>query len=279
MTLDQIETFITIAESGGLRIAAEKLHKTQPSLSIAMKNLESELSVKLFDRDGYRVGLTKEGRGLLEQARAIKFQTEQFLAVAKDYQSGREPRVQIAIDYLVPFEKVCHSLSPSVEVSNTTRLDLDFEILSGVEKKILEEDYDFGITPFLSKISQLDVIEVSKLNIVAVKSMSLKSSLSNIPQIIVKDRNPLNTFEITEISQSPRWFVSDHLIKKQMILSGAGWGHLEESSINKELTEKTLELVDKKPKALSLYLTKKQNKTLGPTGLAIWDRLIENFKR
>ena len=69
MTLDQLETFIAIAEQGGLRAASKVLNKTQPTLSTGMKNLEEELGVVLLNRESYRVKLTEEGKALLKEAK------------------------------------------------------------------------------------------------------------------------------------------------------------------------------------------------------------------
>lgn len=47
MTIDQLETLEMIVEKGSFKAAAEALHKTQPSLSVAIKKLEDEFDLKL----------------------------------------------------------------------------------------------------------------------------------------------------------------------------------------------------------------------------------------
>ena len=69
MILEQLETFIAIADQGGLRAASSILFKTQPTLSLSIKNLETELGVKLLDRTGYRVSLSQEGEKLYPEAK------------------------------------------------------------------------------------------------------------------------------------------------------------------------------------------------------------------
>ncbi|MBC7465978.1 MAG: LysR family transcriptional regulator [Bdellovibrio sp.] len=61
MTFDQLETLEMIVEKGSFKAAADHLHKTQPSLSVAIKKLEEEFDLKLFNRDQYRPKLTAEG--------------------------------------------------------------------------------------------------------------------------------------------------------------------------------------------------------------------------
>jgi DNA-binding transcriptional LysR family regulator len=56
-------------ESGSFKAAAAKLHKTQPALSVAIRKLEDEFQLSLFDRSEYRPKLTAQGRVFHEQAR------------------------------------------------------------------------------------------------------------------------------------------------------------------------------------------------------------------
>ena len=66
MNLNQLYYFKTIAELEHFRLAAEKLNVAQPSLSTSMTNLEAELSVTLFEKDGRNVRLTTAGKIFLE---------------------------------------------------------------------------------------------------------------------------------------------------------------------------------------------------------------------
>ena len=50
MTLDQIRVLSTIVQTGSFRGTAELLHRSQPTLSVAIRNLEREFGFELFDR-------------------------------------------------------------------------------------------------------------------------------------------------------------------------------------------------------------------------------------
>jgi len=52
MTLDQIRTFVTVADSGSFRSGAARLLRVQSAVSHAIANLEAELELQLFDRSG-----------------------------------------------------------------------------------------------------------------------------------------------------------------------------------------------------------------------------------
>ena len=71
MDLKWLETFIVAAKTENFRIAAEKLHLSQPSITVHIHQLEQFLDVKLFMRENNRVALTKEGKQFLIEAQKM----------------------------------------------------------------------------------------------------------------------------------------------------------------------------------------------------------------
>jgi len=71
MSLDQLKTFVAIAEQGSMTAAASRLHLTQPPLSRQLASLEDELQTKLFVRQPRGMLLAPAGHALLEHARRI----------------------------------------------------------------------------------------------------------------------------------------------------------------------------------------------------------------
>jgi LysR family transcriptional regulator, cyn operon transcriptional activator len=71
MDLKHLRTFVTIADAGGFARAASRLNLSQPALSRQMRVLETDLSVRLFDRVGRGVQLTSEGEDLLRRSRRL----------------------------------------------------------------------------------------------------------------------------------------------------------------------------------------------------------------
>jgi DNA-binding transcriptional LysR family regulator len=71
MDLKDLRYFAAIAESGSMTAAAKSLHVSQPTLTVAMQNLEEQLKTQLFVRDRSGVKLTATGDELLEHAKQI----------------------------------------------------------------------------------------------------------------------------------------------------------------------------------------------------------------
>ena len=69
MDLRQLRTFVTVAEAGTISKAASRLRTAQPALSRQIMGLEAELGLRLFDRLGRRVMLTRQGAEFLEDCR------------------------------------------------------------------------------------------------------------------------------------------------------------------------------------------------------------------
>lgn len=71
MTLEQLRIFVAVAEREHVTRAAADLNLTQSATSAAVAALETRYDVKLFDRVGRRIELTKAGRLFLVEARAV----------------------------------------------------------------------------------------------------------------------------------------------------------------------------------------------------------------
>ena len=67
----RLKVFRTVAEQLNFRKAAERLFLTQPAVTLQIKALEEDLRVRLFDRTGGRISLTRKGAILLDHANKI----------------------------------------------------------------------------------------------------------------------------------------------------------------------------------------------------------------
>lgn len=77
MKLRQLRQFVTIAELGSYRRAAEALFIAQPALTVSMQKLEHDMGAQLFERSARGVELTAAGTALLADARRVLFHADQ----------------------------------------------------------------------------------------------------------------------------------------------------------------------------------------------------------
>lgn len=78
MDLIQLRAFVTVAREGNLTRAAERLHLTQPAVSLQIKALQSELDLQLFTRTPSGMSLTDDGAKLLPFAERVMESVAEF---------------------------------------------------------------------------------------------------------------------------------------------------------------------------------------------------------
>jgi len=89
MDLRQLRQFVAVAEERSFRRAAERLHVSQPPLSVAVQRLESELGVLLLERTRQGVRPTLAGEAFLEEARRTLEHAQLSIEIAQRAASGR----------------------------------------------------------------------------------------------------------------------------------------------------------------------------------------------
>lgn len=82
MNLQQLRYLVATADEGTMTRAAETLHVAQPALSRAVRSLESELHVTVFERKGRGIRVTPQGREVVAIARRVLAEADRLMALA-----------------------------------------------------------------------------------------------------------------------------------------------------------------------------------------------------
>jgi LysR family hydrogen peroxide-inducible transcriptional activator len=88
MTLTELRYLVALSETGHFRKAAEACNVSQPTLSIAIKKLEEELGIELFERGRQRVSATPIGERIVDQARTVLQEAANIVSLADQ---GKDP--------------------------------------------------------------------------------------------------------------------------------------------------------------------------------------------
>ncbi len=88
MTLTELKYIVAVAREKHFGRAAEACFVSQPTLSVAIKKLEEELDVKLFERSANEVAVTALGEEIIRQAQSVLEQAANIKEIAK---RGKDP--------------------------------------------------------------------------------------------------------------------------------------------------------------------------------------------
>lgn len=150
LDIDQLRTFVAIAESGSFTRAADVVHKTQSAVSMQMKKLEDRLGRPIFARDGRSSRLTEDGERLLDYARRILRLNLECVATFSDAELAGRVRLGVPDDYadrylpeiLARFSRSNPKVEVTVVCEPTPMLleriqanDLDLAIITHVERR------------------------------------------------------------------------------------------------------------------------------------------------
>ena len=99
LDLDQLATFVMIADTGSFTRAAEEVHRTQSAVSMQMRKLEERVGKTLFVKDGRTNRLSEDGERLLSYARRMLRLNRETLAAFDDNSLEGHVRIGTPDDY------------------------------------------------------------------------------------------------------------------------------------------------------------------------------------
>jgi DNA-binding transcriptional LysR family regulator len=131
ISLELLQTLDAIDRHGSLSAAASAMHRVPSALSHAVAKLEDDLGVPLFDRHGRKTTLNEAGRALLDDGRHLLRAAEEIERRVQRIATGWEAELRIAIDTIIPVERLFPTLERFYAAGHSTRLRLTSEVLGG----------------------------------------------------------------------------------------------------------------------------------------------------
>ena len=139
-----MKIFVTVAKRGGITAAANHLMLSQPAVTIQIRNLESEMGVKLIEGKGRGIQLTNEGVLLYEQGQRL-FQLESQIEQQFYEHIHHKKQIHIAASYI----STSYVLPQLITQYKARHLEVSFSIsLSNVQKvaeRVRNFEADFGL--------------------------------------------------------------------------------------------------------------------------------------
>ena len=131
ISLDLLQILDAIDRHGSFTAAASALHRVPSALSHAVAKLESELDAQLFSRSGRKATLNEAGRTLLDDGRHLLRAASELERRVQRIASGWEVELRIAIDAIIPLERLYPLLGRFHGAGHGTQIRLTYEVLGG----------------------------------------------------------------------------------------------------------------------------------------------------
>ena len=288
-TLHQLLCFDALVTEGSFQAAAEKLLRSQPTVSISVKNLETQLHLNLVDRSGYRVSLTEAGRSFHQRTRIFLRELQSLSDYATQLAIGEESELRVVIGDVCPLKETFGLLRSFFDSCPGTRLHLHFEAVSGPWERLFDGDADLILHHIDKADPRLEFIDLHSAQVVPVVAPNfLRFPISNsitpeqmrdYVQCVVRDtarHSVSRNYYLLEGARS--WTVSDQLMKRELILQGMGWGHMPYYLIDQDLRHGRLfSITGKHFKGglIELVAARRRDTPHGPIANRLWQFIHE----
>lgn len=194
----RLKTFIAICQEGSYTLAAQKLSLTQPAVSQHMRQLENELSAKLFVRKGGKIEVTQEGKIVLKYAKRMSAVYDTMLRALKDEKEGLT-RISIGVTPTAESNIMAEVLAEYSIRKPGLRITMITDTITNLYEKLKAYEIDLAI------------VEGN------VPAGSLKSVLLDTDSLVlaVSNENPIAKKSVATLAD---------IKKENMILRSAGSG-------------------------------------------------------
>jgi len=255
MDINNLEAFIEVADSKSFSRSAESLHLTQPAVSKRIAALESELTLKLFDRMGRSAHLTEAGKVLLPMAREITSEvariSSEILSLGKEVGGKLSIGVteHIGLDRLAQLLKSYKQSYPDVEIDlhvlSADKLLSKFEsgkieiILYSTNTPNPVANSQIRLTAFeVFKEEQLVVVAsahpLARLRVVTAVELAEHSAI--LPQPHSSTRRSIDQMMAKHgVEASVAMEEKDISTTRSMVANGLGWALLPQSELEDSL--------------------------------------------
>lgn len=287
VTLDQARTLDAFAREGTLQATAKRLHKGHPAVLYALKQLEQQTGLMLFDRTGYRTRLTAAGEAVLQNCRAMLDAEKALEMTCAVLQSGWEPVLRVVFDAIVPLNPVFEVVKKIREEKAPTKVMFSVDSLAGVEARFDEEQAQLMVSVLpTAQLAGLSVRKLPRLKARLVahrrhplsqKTRVTRGDLEEHVLLTVRGSDPRLQLATAELDTQSTVHLSDFHAKKAAIVANIGFGWLPDWLIADEL--KSGELVPLQVAHGATHIFEPRVTTrgkLGPAGNALLARLVSS---
>jgi DNA-binding transcriptional LysR family regulator len=247
LTLDQMRVFMAVADSGSFRAAALQLNRAQSAVSHAIANLEAQLGLKLFLREGlHRPVLTDHGRVLRSDVCAVLRRVDALKAKAQGLGEAVELELAIAVDSIFPPARIAGALKAVQERYPLVAVRMLRGALGASVQALRQRRATLAVTSAVhvpdpsmqhEPLGRVRLVALAAAGhpLTQISGPIADSTLIDQVQIVVSDPSRMTEGRDFHVFSPTTWRVADFDIKRALLLAGAGWGILPEHTVGDDL--------------------------------------------
>lgn len=287
-TLDQLRIFLAVVDQGSFAGAGRKLNRAVSVISYGITNLEAQLGLTLFDREGTRKPeLTVAGRALLAEARAIAAGVDGLRARVKGLLDGLEAEVGLAVDVMLPADRLGRLLRGFAERYPTVQLKLHVEALGAITALVLDGTASVGLSgPLAFEAEGIDALAAGSTEMVPVAAPThplaqMEAIFPGAPrdhvQLVLSDRSRLTEGRDFGVISRKTWRLADLSAKHALLREGVGWGNMPLPLVREDLAKGVLvrlNLPDRGSETYRLSAIWRRDAPPGPAASWLRDQMV-----
>jgi len=250
-TFDQLRIFLAVVDTGSFAGAARKLNRAVSVISYGVANLEAQLGLMLFDREGTRKPqLTIAGRAVLAEARGVAEGIDGLRAKVKGLLEGLEAEVDLAVDVMFPAERLGVVLRAFATEFPTVQLRLHVEALGAITAMVLDGKAAVGLSgPLFAGVQGLESVATGSVAMIPVAApdhpLGRMSEIApgagrEYTQLVLSDRSRFTEGRDFSVMSPKTWRLADLGAKHALLRQGIGWGNMPFPMIEADLVAGTL---------------------------------------
>jgi DNA-binding transcriptional LysR family regulator len=246
-TLDQLKVFLTVVETGSLAAAARKLNRAVSVMSYSISNLEAQLGVTLFVREGTKRPVLTEARAIMADVHSVAQGIDGLQAKVTGLLQGLEAEVNLAVDVMLPSGRLGRILREFSSTFPTVSLRLHVEALGAVTALVLDRRAVIGISgPLSAGIDGVDSVYAGNVTMIPVAApdhplskigeVSSGEARKHV-QLVLTDRSPLTEGRDFSVLSPRTWRLADLGAKHALLREGIGWGNMPFPMVEREIAD------------------------------------------
>lgn len=256
-TLNQLQVFLKIVQTGSVTKASEELHLSQPAVSIQLKNFQDQFDIPLTEVLGRKIHITDFGKEIAQVAEDILLRVETLNHRTLSYKGKLSGRLRIAIvstgKYVMPY-----FLSQFLKDNPGVELHMDVTNRGRVIEALENNEVDFGLVSILPSTLQLQSIDLlpNKLFLIGsaaaeIDVLSKRGAISDLP-LIYREKGSGTRLTMEKFFSEGGILVHNKMeltsneAVKQAVIAGMGYSILPIIGLRNELKDGDLKIIPTK---------------------------------